>query len=322
MNLDAVETKKIELSEDNIVYNVNEERSENEPIIGRMSSTILVDGQFYIIDSIARAVFKIRTNEKATGPLTRKGKGPGEHDVINDIEANTNYIYLADVNSTRINRYRLDMTPVRPLQNYLSSLDIEVNDSIILTDNRNSSRNSPIRPDEGIVAISSIDNVADTIATIMPRIIPVGYQPYVYKHAKFSVNQNSNIAAIYRPLPWLFLFDHNYSLSKTLILEYSVFEDMDIPAMDFFKPKGNQGFGGSIPITRVKLMDNGDIFISIRRALIHLTESSNGDYQLAGKYGFFYDEEPIAVYNFFGPSDEGAYYIFSWNYIFKTALAN
>lgn len=94
------------------------------------------------------------------------------------------------------------------------------------------------------------------------------------------------IVAIYQFLPWLFLFDQEFTHLSTLITEYSKYDEMDILSMEFFRQLDNEGFGGVRPITEFKLMDNNE-FLSVRRELIHLTPSSDGTYQVSGKYWFY-----------------------------------
>src|SRR5690625_141410 len=72
------------------------------------------------------------------------------------------------------------MEPVKALEPYSSWGGITVNDEIILHLNNRSSGFAPSYREEGLVVVSSVDNLSDTLATLMPRIIPAGYQPQVY----------------------------------------------------------------------------------------------------------------------------------------------
>lgn len=325
VNLDDPEVREISLLKDDIIYSIYEEEAESEPLLGRMIGITFLKDQFYVYDASAKAIFTVGLNGDVNGPFTREGRGPGEHNTIGYLHANTSYIYNADINNARINRYDKDLEPVEPMQEFTSTSEhIALNDSILLMENRYSSGFSPVSPDEGLITITPVGNFQDTLATILPRIIPVGYQPQVYNNPQFSVNNSGEIAASYHPLPWMFLFDADYNHQKTLILEYSVFEEeMDIPEMKIFKPKGNRGYGGSMPFRRVKLLNNGDLFLSISNELIHLSQSENGEYS-AAKYRMLHSsaEDTLWISHIFSAGTKNEFYAGNWEYLFEVDLSD
>lgn len=323
ITLDDSDTRDIKIMNKDLIYSVFGKKLKKEPILGRMNSVTFNDHRFYVYDISARAICTIDQKGTVKGPLTRQGSGPGEHNSFGHLYSNSHYIYNTDLNNGRINRYDRDMRSVKPLQEFTSSSQkIAVNDRVMLTANRNSSGFSPPNPEEGLITISRIDNLQDTLSTILPRIIPAGYQPQVYNNPMFSVNSKGEIAASYRPLPWLFIFDADYNLQKTLIFTYSVFrEEMDIPEMEIFKPKGNRGYGGSVPFGQFKLLDNGDIFISIQKELIHLSRSADGEYR-ADKYRLLYParDDTLWISDIYPAASEQKYYAANWNYLFEITL--
>lgn len=300
INLDELQLQEIILSENDIIYSVNGEVHHDEPLLGHISTSAYRQANFYIYDLPSAAIYKVSKEGAIEGPLTREGRGPGEHNIVGNLKGNTRHIYATDLNNARINRYTHEMEPVDPIpgfQHSPSSSLVDLNDERMLTGNRNSGGFSPVNPEQGLISVSPVDNLSDTIATIMPRIIPVGYQPMSFNNTSFSINSHNRIAASYAYLPWIFLFDEDNSHVLTLILEYSAFDEMNIPSMEIFRPQGNEGFGGANPVTRFRLMDDGDIFLTIYRKhsdqgkpreLIRLTPSGDNSYKAVGKYNINY----------------------------------
>lgn len=265
INMDEIEVQEIQIPESDILYSVYQQVEADEPIIGWIRSMAYANDRFFIYDFSNVAIYSVDMDGTVNGPLTREGKGPGEHEFVNNLKANNQFVYAPDANNGRINRYTHDMEIVEALPEYMPThlTRIDLNNERILTGNRRSAGFAPSHPEQGLIAIHPVDDISDTLATILTRIIPVGYQPNVYNSAMFSVNNKNQIAASYRPLQWIFLFNEEYNHSRTLILESELFDKMNIPPMDFFKPKGNQGFGGSNPLTQFTLMDNNDLFITV-----------------------------------------------------------
>src|SRR5690625_5063445 len=289
--IDEFEQETIQIGKNDILYSTyTNNDSDTEPVLGFLKSIIYTENQFYIYDSNTNATYTLEENGSITGPYTREGRGPGEHLYVENLSFNSDFIYATDLSNGRINVYSPMMEPVKALEPYSSWGGITVNDEIILHLNERSSGFVPSFPEEGLVVVSSVKNLSDTLATLMPRIIPAGYQPQVYNEVKYSLNNRNQIVASYSPLPWFFIFNNQYEHINTVILEYSAFDELDIPTMDFFKPKGNEGYGGQMPVHSYKLMDNGDLFITLRRELLHLTRENNS-YQLKGRYSIQYQHE-------------------------------
>src|SRR5690625_6097427 len=111
------------------------------------------------------------------------------------------------------------MEPVKALEPYSSWGGITVNGEIILHLNNRSSGFAPSYREEGLVVVSSVDNLSDTLATLMPRIIPAGYQPQVYNEVQYSLNKRNQIVASYSPLPRFFIFNIQYDHINPVIPE-------------------------------------------------------------------------------------------------------
>lgn len=320
INLDDAELFEVELTDDDILFDINQ-RTDDEVMFGQITHMVYHAGTFTVYDMSSGAIYQIGLDGKVSGPLSITGSGPGEHRGVGNLRSNNRNLYASSWNLSRLNRYDHNMSEQGSL-NHFGSRYLDLNSERIVIENRNSNIPVPQNPEQGIIAVTTIDSLTDILATILPRIIPVGYQPFVYNSPRFSINSQNNIAASYYPLPWIFLFGESFNNIRTLILEYSIIEDMDIPEMDFFKPIGNEGFGGSMPITEYKLMDNGDLFLIILRELIHL-KKVDGEYVAAGRYNFSFPDFPHPMLHFGGVPEEGeAGYFYSKNreYLFRFKL--
>ncbi|MEX0598460.1 MAG: hypothetical protein WD512_18405 [Candidatus Paceibacterota bacterium] len=326
LSLDDTPIQYIHLNDDNIIFSTKNEYLNQEVIVSRISDFIYFNERFYIYDNFQFSVFQIQKNGTISGPFTSKGRGPGEHLVVTSLNNNSRYIYLTDLNNARINVYNEDMTYVHEIgsiKGFFKTQYIDLNDKIMLFSNPNNAGFMPNSPDEGLIVVSPIEKYEETITTILPRIIPNGYQPQVYNSPNFSVNRKNEIAASYAPLPWVFLFDEKYSLKLTLVLEYSLFKEMNIPKMDFFKPKGNEGYGGAMPFRQFTLLDNGDLFISILNELIHISFDKNQQkYIVKARYQFIMDSHNYSLWvsNIYRSNDGTEFYAGNWDYLFRFSL--
>lgn len=250
VNLDEVELREVILSEKDIIYHLHHEVKEGEPILGHLTKFTYNHRQFYVYDAEINAIFKIDKTGSIKGPLTREGRGPGEHGMVGNLKANHQYVWAADVINARINRYTHELDPVDSPAEISNFLDL--NDEFVLVENNKSRGIAPVESDQGRIVVLAMDSFIDTLTTILPRIIPSGYQPQLYNSPRAVINQNNITVANYYFLPWLLLFDKDFNHTSTIIVEYSKFEEMDIPSMDFFKHLTNEGFGGTRPITEFK----------------------------------------------------------------------
>jgi len=248
INIDNTQAQEIFIDEHNILFDLNKQDS---LFIGHLQSVTRRDGLIYLYDLESKAVYVLDESGELRGPETREGQGPGEHNVISNLDSNSAYIYLGDSNNARINRYTPEMNPLDPMPDIFPGM-ISVSDEKIIYQNQGSRGFSPSAPDQGRIGISSIDDVSDTLKTIMPRIIPGGFQPQVFNNVYFSMNNHNRIAASYTPIPWIFLYDENHELEKLLALNYSEFDKLDMPEMELFRPQSNQGYGGQTPMAITK----------------------------------------------------------------------
>lgn len=308
IHLDDVEVREITVSQNDIIYDVNQEAEAGEPIIGTLSAFTYSAPSLYVYDNSSVAIYRISEDGGVEGPLTREGSGPGEHQLVRQIHANNHHIYATDGNNGRINRYSHDMITAESLEGYTYGRT-DVNDELLASANQMNQGFAPREPRQGLISIHSVNSLDDTLSTIMPRIVPPGYQPNVYNSTMFSMNQQDEMAASYLPLPWLFLFDDDFNHTGTLFLETTVFNQIDTPPLKLEKPDGNRGVGGAIPLFQFTLLNNGDLLITMpgvvesiptggetspfnpgyritEHHLVHLVRGSDGRYDTSGVYTF------------------------------------
>ncbi len=323
INLDSYKLNHQKITDDNIIFKLNFNNEPNNALMGHLTKYTFSNFKFFIYDTEVKSIFGIDTVGVVEGPLTTQGRGPGEHISVGNIKSNKHFIYATDAFNGRINLYSHKLVPKTSLQGFTSLFEIDLNDNIILTVNQKSIGINPLDANQGVIAISSIADLTDTLATIFPRIIPEGYQPAMYNIPKFSLNSNNLIIAMYQFLPWIFIYDEDYNHQLSLIFEYSKFDKMDIPKMDFFKELDNEGFGGDFPFTGLKIMQNNHIFLYMGSELIHLIPS-DGSYEIAGKYIFTIEGEqkPVWISDIFSGMSENEYFIGSWYKIFRFKTVN
>lgn len=272
LNIDSLEKAKITLDSESLIYSVFQASDTNEPILGDIWDAVEVNNTIYVYDFSSKAIYTVDTKGRVEGPHTREGRGPGEHLGVGVIRANARYIYATDPNNGRINRYTFDMKEYFsiPLQIFGS---IALNDEIMLYENT--------APDKGemLLTIVSMNSILDTVTTLMPKIVPIGYEPFLYNKLLFSVNQKGEIIVSYAAFPLIFIFDNEYQHIQTLFFEYSLFKELESSEFKVEKKPTGKVYHIQRPFVYHKLMDNGDIIIGIDDELIYLTANKNGKYK-------------------------------------------
>lgn len=325
LNLDNYQTSYISLHETDIIYDVRHQVPEGRPIIGQITRFSYSGESFFVYDRRSNAIYQMDYNGISEGPLTNIGRGPGEHISVDFLESNNDYLFIFDSSNSRVNRLNYDLTIADPLDDFSSSPTtvVSLNDDRILLENENSALPTPPDPEQGLIVVSSTHNLKDTLATILPRIVPSGYQPFLYNATQYSINSNNTVVATYRPLPWLFIFDEFFNHIHTLILSYSALDEMNITPLRFTQPQAGEGVSGQMPFTFLTLMDNGELILLIKNELIHIYQTSNGSYDVKGKYKFLIpenDDEQMVVTEIVWSDVMNEYYGRNFQSIFKFTL--
>ena len=324
INLDNGPTTKLTVSPNEVIYHTETKLNNDSLTISQIDDFTYFSDGYHIYDPFQNLILVIDSSGSFQAIVGREGKGPGEYLYVTSIRSNSDILYVADANNARINRYDYKLNRLDALQPFISNpttSKIDLNNSIMLSGNSESAGFNPKKESSGLITITNIEDIQDTLGTILPRIIPPGYQPAVFNQVSFTLNQNNQIAAAYRPLPWIFIFDENQSLVKVIVLEYSVFNEMDLPELELFLPKGNKGYGGAIPINDFELLNNGDILISIRDVLFYLKKNRDNNYSFQGKYVFNVSESDtsIRILNL-EESQNGSIVGSNWDYLFEFKL--
>lgn len=293
INVDEVPVREINITDENRIYSIHEVENEDNPLLGHIKSATKVGSSLFISDITTRSIYKLEFSGDISSALTEAGKGPGELGTSAEVMHNSEFIYVPDHNNGRVNRYSHNFEVERALNNYLM-FDMEVSEEYIFGSNRNSQGFAPKNPEEGLIVISTTESLQDTVTTILPRIVPSGYQPNVYNIADYSANSRGQIVAAYSPLPWLFTFDADFQHTNTIMLNYSAFDTLDTAEMEIFKPKGNKGYGGQRPIINFKIMDNGDLFLTLKKELLHLSKNEDQEYKLISRIRFTHDYDAVS----------------------------
>lgn len=278
INLDHIETTEIELTDDNVIYTIHQTTVNNgAPLLGHINLAEKFQNTFFVYDIPTTGMYAIDKTGKAEGPIMRTGQGPNEHGSISSLKANTEYLYAIDRGNAKIHRLTHSFNNEEPISNVYFN-DIDLNDEYFL---RQGSSN-----DDHVLIVSPLHNLQDTTATLLPKLVPMGYQPRVFNMAKFSINNENDILASYLPLPWLFIYNKGFSLEQVVVLNYAAFDSLDIAEFKLEKPKPGERYGGQNPIHNFKLMDNGDIYVGLRNEIIELKLDRNGKYFLSKKISF------------------------------------
>lgn len=318
IKLDDVDVQEIHLDSGDMIISLYDSVSDSgRPILSSFTFVTLENDRFIFYDFASAAMYEANTDGEIRGPLTRAGRGPGEHSMIRNLKSNRDFIFADDVGNARINRYTHELVSLDPLLTPNTFMDL--NDELMLMENQLSRGIAPPRPEQGRIAIVPVEDPVDTLTTILPRIIPAGYQHQSFNNPTVSINRSHEIVGGYIFLPWLFLFDDTQTHVRTLVFEYSGFHSMDIPPLVLTRSQAEESYGGHYPFIHYRLMNNGELFIVIRRALFRLERNLEGAYRLAGRYRFYItgEEEALRISDMFLSEDETELYITSPYALFR-----
>lgn len=290
INLDEVAIHEVYLEDDNILYSVARDFDISSGELQLSSPVRLVEGSnhLYVYDFNSPEIVEMTRNGRITRTVTREGRGPGEINRFSStLIANDEIIMINDFNNGRLNVYDHHFSYLESIDIQIPGLDrISISNDRMIHQNQMSSGLFPVDPSQGLLLVRSIMNVSDTLATLIPRLVPVGHQPGAFNSLQYSMNSNNKVLAGYRPLPWLFLFGKDFSHQLSILLEAAAFDSLNTPPLEFFPVQDHEGFRVSIPISRFDLLDNDQILVSCPIGLIHLVPNSDGNYEAVKIYRF------------------------------------
>lgn len=315
IDLDEIQTTHIEVNKSDIIYDLQSD--ESEPIISDIRHFVNTDHSYYVYSWAQRVIYQIGKDGTKHGQLTKAGRGPGEHGILSSLTMNSESIFIADEENARINIYDHDFDYQKTVPRILAR-DVAVNENLLLT----TQLNYQGLTDSGLVKIAALDAPQKAVKYIMPKIVPDGYQPFIYNSVDIAVNNHNQIAASYSPLPWIFLFNENQELEHTLLFQDSRFDSLNTVPLNIRKPNPNNkdGVGGANLLQRFVLMDNGDLFI-LNNVIEHLIKNEDGSYEHAGRYKVIYPGTDRTFWvDQLIPLKDGKMVASNWYYLFEFEL--
>ncbi|MDZ7805480.1 MAG: hypothetical protein U5K71_00015 [Gracilimonas sp.] len=234
------------MDEENIIFDLMQD--ESDPIISDIRYFVSTHNNYYVYSWILREIYQIGKDGTKHGQSTKEGRGPGEHSMLSSLAMNSKWIFTADEENARVNIYNHDFDYQKTVPEILAK-DIAVSENLLLTTRFNYEGLT----DNGLVKIAFLNTPEKAVKFIMPKIVPDGYQPFIYNSVDIAINNYNQIAASYSPLPWIFLFDENQELENALLFEDSRFDSLDRVPLDIHKPDPNNqdGIGGANLLSKI-----------------------------------------------------------------------
>jgi|GEM_PF-645132 hypothetical protein len=279
INLDSLSTVHIELSEEDLIF--NSENLDMNSLIGWMMYSITTDDAFYVFEKSDKNIIQINFDGQITKTVAANGRGPGEVLSVSSMAKNSSNIFVADRANARINIYNHDFKLEKTLASFMVE-DISVNEEYIAY---NEVTYQGIKT-SGMVTIAKLSSPQDSIAKVMPKIIPDGMQPMVFNSVSFDMNNKNEIAASSDHLPWISLFDSNFLIERTLIFESSDFDNRNLVELKIHPadPNNKAGVGGAFIMDNFKYLDDGSLIINDNDGIIYLRRNKDRSYEAVAKY--------------------------------------
>jgi len=240
----------------------------------------------YAFEGYEDKIIRMNLNGEVEEVVARNGRGPGEVLNVFSMNRNDSAIFVSDVSNARINIHDLDFNPIGSIDG-VNAMSIAVNNTYL-------AHRKMINigtPTSGLITISKIDAPKDSVAKVMPKIVPDGFQPGVFNATNFDLNNRNEIAASYTYLPWLAVFDSTFSLERTLIFESSDFANRKFLPLKVVAGSSSSALGYDSVITNFKYTDEGDLYISDPSlGIIHLKRKPDRSIEAVTIYKIEYPE--------------------------------
>jgi len=314
INLDKVPVVRIRLTSENMIY--ESEESDDEEHIVKLSSTLIEKDRLYAFEGYEDKIIRMNLNGEVEEVVARNGRGPGEVLNVFSMDKNDSTIFVSDVSNARINMYELDFNPIGSIDG-VNAMSIAVNNTYI-------AHRKMINigtPTSGLITIAKIDSPKDSVAKVMPKIIPDGFQPGVFNSTNFDMNNQNEIAASYTFLPWLSVFDSTFALERTLIFESSDFANRKFLPLKVVAGFSSSALGYDSVIKNFKYTDEGDLYISDPLGIIHLKRKPDRSFEAIKIYTIEYPEiEDRFTFAYFEIFEDGTLMGTRWYLWFKVNL--
>lgn len=317
INLDEVSVINIKLTSENMIY---ESGGVNiEEYIGKLGPTLIEKDKLYAFERSDKKIIRMNLDGKVEKTVARNGRGPGE--VLNafDMDKSDTIIFVSDVSNSKIHMYDLEFKHIKSIDG-VRAMRVTVNNTFM---GHTETFLRGIPTSSGLVNIVKIDSPKDTVAKVMPKIIPDGFQPGVFNGTNFDINGQNEIVASYSRLPWMSIFDSTFVLERTLIFESVDFENRKLLPLKIHA-EGTSGFsaiGYDTIFTNFKYSGEGDLYISDPLGIIHLKRRPDRSFEAVKIYKIEYPEshERFLIGNF-EIFEDGILMGSSWYHWFRVNL--
>lgn len=319
LNLDKAELETIALSDEQLLYNPEVALAEGfDTQLSHPMSVQAGRSNIYIEDVGHGSLLVL---DPGTGNLERAtttGAGPGEHGSRFDLSVNDSLLIIGDREHGRLNFYDKSAEFIKSEETEPGNLYGPANSDILVVNKHPGAEGF----EEGnLLKIVELNDRDVELATLMPKLIPAGMQPFVYNDLYFDVNDHNELIASYLPLPWLFLYDRDFNHQQTLILEASRFESLDRPELEPVSPQEGDGMRAQRPINDLLILNNGDIAAVTGAGLVLISKNEEG-YYIDGIYTFRYDETYLPAQYISEHPETGELIMISQEYVFKVSLSS
>ncbi len=310
VNIDDIPITEINIDAKNILFYLDEEVDS----LTTLGSVIKVTNGFVFYDLGTKRLYNYSTEGKEAKPFANEGRGPGEVNNVRHIDENSEYIYVSDSGNRRINIYDQQLNFFRT-ETEIYSNEFYVNDSFFV------SENSLYNGARDLIIVKEIDDFNINKATLMPRLVPLGYQPRSLNGTHFSFNDNNVLVTAYSAIPWIFIFDDQFEPKQTIVFSKSSFDTLNTWQLKIEKEVMGKSYFGRNPITNIKVVNNGDIFIGLRNELLVLSKNKSDMYEPVKRLVFnptseSIDQKYFGIYNKVIGSDGERIFIHNYNYLF------
>ncbi len=317
LNLDKVEIETIALSEEQLLYNPEAALAEgSDTQISHPMSVQAGRSNIYIEDVGYGSLLVLDPETGNLDRATTAGAGPGEHGSRFDLSVNDSLLLISDREHGRLNFYDKSAEFLKSEETEPANLYGPINNDIMVVSKHPGAEGFD---DGNLLKIVELDDRDEALATLMPKLIPAGMQPFVYSDLFYDVNDHNKLIASYLPLPWLFLFDLEFNHHQTIILEASRFQRLNRPKLEPVSPKEGEGMRAHRPINDLLILNNGDIAAVTGAGLVLLSKNKEG-YYIDGIYTFRFDETYLPAQLISEHPETDDLIIISQDYVFKFSL--
>lgn len=259
--------------------------------------------------------------------IGRSGRGPGEFEYTNDLGTDGEYLYVYDYGLKRLTLFdrHFHVHKTLPFDKIaFNQKNVSINSSYLVFQNQDASSMHAPEPERGMIDIRPVAQPDSTITSIIGRIVPTGMQPSVHNNMMTSLNNQNKLLTAFSGLPYLFLYNDNFTPSHTIALEAAHFDTLDNPSLRPFPPVGSDGVGARGFYNTIYLMDNDDILLVSFRLLHHLKKTDNGEYNHHKSYYLQHEETGKQIQTIqslaASPSIPNRYYAVGWGNMFVMDL--